>query len=179
MVKLSVWLGSVVMFSLASLADCGGKQQAYVPGNFAERCRLLALQDGEPGQRYTMHRDESDMNSVQLHYLGNVTTKGDSVLKFIAQVRRFGMTKDNIRTTATLHLYNAQNYPIGYYKLGGSDDVPRRLAGNSIIFDYTNGACNQTTPINFADSIPSTLYIGCTKQGDDLWKLKRSEVGEE
>ena len=170
----------MVMFSLASLTDCGGaKQQVHIPSNFAERCRLLALQDGEPGQHYVMHRDESDMNSVQLHYLGNVQTKGDSIVKLIAQVRKFGMTKESLRTTATLHLYNAQNNPIGYYKLGGSDDVPRRLAGKSVIFDYTNGGCNQTTPISFADSIPSKLYIGCAKQGDDLWKLKRNGVEEE
>lgn len=175
MFKLGALLCSIIMFSLSGLMRCGEqKMQPYEPNDFDERCRILALQDNEPGQQYAIHREENEVHDVRIHYLGNVKTNGDSTIKFVSQIRYFGIAKNSPRANGSIHLYNEQNCPIGFYNVGGVDDVPKRLAGKSLIFDYTKGDCNQTTAISFADSIPTQMFVNCTNHGGSLWKLERS-----
>ena len=74
-----------------------------------------------------------------------------------------------------MYLYNSDDHKIGKYYVGGVYELPARLEGNNLIFDYRNDRCNRKTSINFHDSIPNEIFINCTPTGGDSYKLDTSD----
>lgn len=144
------------------------KQTAF---NFDEACRQVALAENIPGQSYAITHKQKDVYDLDITYLGSVKTNGDTLIKFVSMVRQFGLYKDSPRANAHVFLYNNHNKPLGYYYVGGADDVPDRVAGKSLVFAYTYGECSRATAINFADSIPREIFVACNEKGGNVWKL--------
>jgi hypothetical protein len=75
------------------------------------------------------------------------------------------------RASSTVNIYR-NNKKIGYYYVGGINDVPKMIEGTFLVFRYNNDKCNQTTKIDFNDSIPHQIFVSCTVEGGDLYTFE-------
>ena len=137
---------------------------------FAEKINKLVLSENRVGQGFFFKVPVSKgILEYKITYLGIIKTSKGENLKFLNHVVFTGLYEDSKRASCTVNIYNKDNEKIGYYYVGGVIDAPAKVAGDNLVFSYNNDRCDQTTAINFADSIPHQIFVSCTKEGGDLY----------
>lgn len=141
--------------------------------DYYEKCRKLVLSENKIGQEYFFKLTKKEIDEFTLTYLGSIkTVKGDT-LKFLNAVNFFGQYEDSKRANGAVFIYDNQNKKIGAYYVGGASGVPQKTEGTNLVFSYNDESCNQTTAINFKDSIPQQIFITCTEKGGDLYSFSK------
>lgn len=147
--------------------NSGNKQSE---DEFDEKVNKLVLSENKKGEEYFFKVPSSKgILEYKVTYLGNIKTLQGDYLKFLNNVVFAGLYEDSKRASCTVNIYDTNNKKIGYYYVGGLIDAPQRVEGTNLVFNYNNDRCNQTTSINFKDSIPHQIFISCTKEGGDLY----------
>lgn len=137
--------------------------------DYNEKCRKLILNENKIGQEYTFKITQKEVDEFKLTYLGNLNTQKGDTLKVVNEINYFGLYETSKRANSSVFIYNSQNKKIGVYYLGGELDLPTKIENSTLIFDYNNESCNQTTAINFKDSIPSRIFIKCKGDKGDIY----------
>ncbi|MBX2925911.1 MAG: hypothetical protein KF746_27190 [Chitinophagaceae bacterium] len=169
--KSIIFILSIV---LMVFAGCVNKSEMQKEVDLDEKINKLVLSENKIGEEYFFKAPTSKgILEYEVTYLGSISTsKGDS-LKFLNNVVFTGLYEDSKRASCTVNIYDTNNKKIGYYYVGGLIDAPQRVEGANLVFSYNNGRCNQTTAVNFKDSIPHQIFVSCTKEGGDVYTFSK------
>lgn len=137
--------------------------------DFYEKCRKLVVSERQQGLEYSFSRLGQGIDELSVMYLGNVITKKGDTLRVLNSINYSGQLADAKHGNGNVFIYNSQNKRIGFYYVGGAFGVPSKVENGSLIFNYANEYCNQTTVIDMKDSIPKQIFINCTIKGGDLY----------
>lgn len=109
------------------------------------------------------------MDEIRITYLGSIVTTQKDTLKILNSINYSGQSEDSKHGNGIIFIYNAHNIRIGLYYVGAAWAVPTRVENGSLIFNYANERCNQSTFISLKDSIPKQIFIRCTEKGGDFY----------
>lgn len=139
--------------------------------DFYEKCRKLVLSENQPGQEYFFSRKIKGVDEISITYLGNVITTKKDTLKILNSVNFSGQLEYGKHGNGNVFIYDSQSKRIGFYYVGAAWAVPSKIEEGSLIFNYANESCNQSTSISLKDSIPKQIFINCTEKGGDLYSF--------
>jgi hypothetical protein len=160
-------------FILSSCDNLKSTEKEKTDDDYYEKCRKLVLSENKVGQEYIFKINGKSIDEINIIYLGNIKTNSGRVLKFIRTVNYMGLYEDSRRANGQVFIYDKENKRLGFYYVGGSLDVPSKIAGSDLIFSYNNEQCNQTTSISFIDSIPKQIFLACTEEGGNLYTFEK------
>lgn len=164
---------SVVFLSIITLifvTGCISKKHKEKEDDFESKINKLVLSENKIGQDFFFKAPVSKgVLEYKITYLGTITTSRGENLLFLNNVVFSGLSEDSKRASCTVNIYDSNKEKIGYYYVGGVIDAPQRVEGSGLVFNYNNERCNQSTVINFKDSIPHQIFVSCTKDGGDLY----------
>lgn len=135
---------------------------------FDEKLTLLVLQENNLNREYFLKIESDEIIEYSIIYLGNIVNKENDTLRFVNLVRYSGYQEGARRGNGSFLIYDSNYKEIGRYYVGGASDVPDKVEGDSLYFNSSvqNEDCDQITAVGFKDSIPSEIFIGCTKEGE-------------
>lgn len=107
--------------------------------------------------------------------IGEIKIKNKAVLFFATTILTNGLSP---RATSRLFLVDkSKKEKIGYYYCGGDFQFLPKIQNDSLIFRLDDGTCNQSTTINFKDSIPQNIFIHCKEiewqMYGDIYKFEK------
>jgi hypothetical protein len=158
---------------LLALTSCEN-QQPVKKLDFDGKCEQLVLSENKIGQEYLFKViSKKEILEYYITYLGEIENKSISKIKFLNCVVYTGLYEDSKRASGAVILYNSNNDFLGMYQIGGASAVPSKVEGSNLVFSYNDESCDQTTSINFLDSIPKQIFINCSKDGGDLYSFTK------
>ncbi|PZP50004.1 MAG: hypothetical protein DI598_06605 [Pseudopedobacter saltans] len=164
-----------LLFLFLLLVGCINKSKTSVSDiDYYERCRKLVLEENEIGRKFLFSRMVDGIDEVHVTFLGVINIKRIGNVKVLNVVNYSGQNEGSRRGNGKMFLYNSENKELGLYYLGGASDVPTRLDNKNIIFDKRDN-CNETTVVNFSDSIPRNIFVKCTSSGGDFYSFTVKE----
>jgi len=156
----------IVFGILVLITGCRNNQISEPAIDFYEKCRKLVLSENVIGQEYIFEKiQKEELNKIHITYLGYIITKDGDSLKILNSVNYFNPISP--RAHGAFYLYQKDKL-LGSYYVGGTADVPNRIENNNLVFDYYDEDCNQTTIINFSDSIPQQIFVKCTENNETI-----------
>jgi hypothetical protein len=164
------------LFCLLGCNSNTGEEGNLVKDDYYEKCKKLVLQENNIGQEYVFKIKRKEIDELSVLYLGDIDTKQKRTLKFLCEINFSGQYEDSKRASSAVSIYDQQNKKIGTYYLSGESDVPTKIENTNLIFDYHNASCDQRTAIDFKDSIPDHIFIGCTGMGGDIYTFLPAEL---
>lgn len=166
-----------LFFSFFLFASCVNKTHSQKEEDtFEEKINKLVISENKMRQEYFFKvMLVKEVLEYRITYLGKIKTRQGNELKFLNNTIYAGLYEDSKRASTTVNIYDSDNKRIGFYYVGGPMDAPSRLEGSNLIFSFNNEECNQTTSINFSDSIPQQIFVSCTKNGGNLWTFEKED----
>lgn len=101
-------------------------------------------------------------------YIGRIENSKNEQLDFIYTTVFSGLYQDSKRANAKIVIYENGNR-LGHYYVGGGFKKIALISENEIIVSYCDDNCNQSTRINFRDSIPRKIFIHCRKENGKMF----------
>lgn len=119
--------------------------------------------------------NDTELIKLEAIYLGSISTKSGNEIKFLNTMQYYQLKKYQLHVSSGTFLFNKQNKRIGNYWYSSDWELPKRIAENSLVFSYNNSYCKYDTCISFYDSIPSFLFVPCSKFGGNIYDFHRNE----
>ncbi len=119
--------------------------------------------------------NDSELIKLEAIYLGSIITKSGNEIKFLNTIQYYQLKKYPLHASSGTFLFNKQNKRIGNYWYSSDWELPKRIAENSLVFSYNNSYCKYDTSISFYESIPSFLFVPCSKFGGNIYDFYRNE----
>lgn len=133
--------------------------------DFENEIKQLVLKQNMSGLEYFFKVMKSnEVIEYKVAYLGDIYSKKDKNLKFVACTVFSGLYEDSKRANSTIYLYDDKYKLIGSYYVGGNFEALPVVAKNDLVLENKSEDCNQTTRISFKDSIPQMIFINCKKE---------------
>ncbi|MEQ1732811.1 MAG: hypothetical protein ABL940_04010 [Bacteroidia bacterium] len=164
-------------FLLLALIGCDNRkpvEKVTEKVDFDKKCEQLVLSENKIGQEYLFKvLSKKEVLEYHITYLGEIANKDVGKIKFLNFIVYFGLYEDSKRANGAVVLYSGKDKFLGLYGVGSAYSVPTKIEGSNLVFNYNDENCNQTTVINFSDSIPKQIFINCTKDGGDLYSFTK------
>lgn len=165
---LSIMLGCLLL-----LLSCVNKKAKLVLDEFDEKINKLVLSERRVDEEFFFKAPfEKGILEYKVKYLGRIKTLNGDSLYFITNIVFTGLYEDSKRASCTLNIYDDNSNKIGYYYVGGAKDASQKIEGSRLVFKSNSDGCNQSTDINFKDSIPKQIFIKCTTEEGDLYTFE-------
>lgn len=168
---------SLVFISIISMlfvTSCVNQKHKGNEEDFEGKINKLVLGENKVGQDFFFKAPVSKgVLEYKVTYLGKIKNSRRGDLLFLNNVVFTGLNEDSKRASCTVNIYDGNKNIIGYYYVGGVIDAPQKVEGSDLVFYYNNERCNQSTLINFKDSIPRQIFISCTKEGGDVYTFAK------
>ena len=119
--------------------------------------------------------NDTELIKLEAIYLGSIITKSGNGIKFLNTIQYYQLKKYPLHASSGTFLFNKQNKRIGNYWYSSDWELPKRIAENSLVFSYNNSYCKYDTSVSFYDSIPSFLFVPCSKFGGNIYDFYRNE----
>lgn len=165
--NITIILCFIFLFSCSS-----PKQDKELNKDYYDKCRELVLSENKIGQEYFFNVSGKTIDEISVVYLGEIRTKKGKIIRFLNSTNFTGAFEDARKATGSVFIYDDNGQRLGSYYVGGINSLPNKLDNGNLIFLYNNENCNQSTSINFVDSIPKQIFINCTSKGGDLYTFQ-------
>jgi|688.fasta_scaffold755299_2 hypothetical protein len=162
----------ILLVVLTCIIGCLDDVKTPTENELDEKLNNLVLSELKIGKEFYF-KVPSSVGTLEykVTYLGDIkTSKGDNI-KILNNIVLASVGNGSTRASSTVNIYR-NNKKIGYYYVGGINDVPKMIEGTFLVFRYNNDKCNQTTKIDFNDSIPHQIFVSCTVEGGDLYTFE-------
>lgn len=155
------------------LISCNNSEKKLKEKDFLEKTQDLVLSENNVNQEYFFKMMlKNTVIEYSTTYLGNIINNKNDTLKFITTNIYSGNYDDSKGGDAIISIYNSKNQRKGYYYIGGAIKKSFKIVKNNLYLPIQDSTCNQTTILNFKDSIPKEIFINCTERGGDLYKYE-------
>ena len=135
--------------------------------------RQSVLLNHKIGKTFVFDRSKKRYtNRTDITYLGKLRTNDGRVFKVLNCVYLFGLSAD---ANCKIVLFNNRNQYLGYYYVGGVDNLPSKIVNNALVFDNRDPNCDKTiiTRICFAGGLPKEFFIECKNKMGDIYSFWR------
>lgn len=156
------------------LLGCDSSEQKEKEKDFLYKTQDLVLSENKVNQEYffkiMLKNKVAEYSTI---YLGNIINNQNDTLKFVTTNIYSGNYEDSKGGDAIISIYNSKNQRKGYYYIGGAIKKPLKIIKNNLYLPIQDTTCNQTTTLNFSNSIPNEIFINCTEKSGDLYKFEK------
>lgn len=168
-------LAQLLLLTITSCNDNknNGQNIKINEGDFFEKCRKLALNENNSSQEYSFRIIGKDIQEINVKYLGSILTKCNDTIKFINSIQFIGLYEDSKRANCSIVLYDNKNNYLGKYQVGNTSSMPEKIENSDLVFLYKNYDCDQSTKINFYDSIPKQIFVRCKGEEGDIYQFEK------
>lgn len=157
MANNEVFISFLLLINLSN--SCNNKPVSFVQKEFSDKILDVVLSENKIDQEYCF---EVTQKSGTLKYcIVNIgKLKGnDGDIVFLLNTVLSGTNSPS--ANSYIYLFSQSGIKLGYYYVGCALNILPKLRNDSLVFQYDDSECNQTTSIGFKDSIPKTIFIRC------------------
>lgn len=119
--------------------------------------------------------NDTELIKLEAIYLGSIITISGNEIKLLNTIQYYQLKQYPVHASSGTFLFNKQNKRIGNYWYSSDWELPKRIAENSLVFSYDNSFCKYDTSISFYDSIPSFLFVPCSKFGGNIYVFQSNK----
>lgn len=129
--------------------------------DFYEKLEDLVFEEENTGIEYFSKIEKNnEVIEYKVTYLGKIANSKNDDLELLYSTVYTGKYDDSKRANSTLIVF-LNKKRLGSYQIGGGFNKIPTISKDELVINYDDDNCNETTKLNFRDSIPQKIFINC------------------